>query len=252
VEGGAVKIIGRGLTASVLLPYQDKLDDVVFFASGVADSTIDNPGQFQREYELLYETLESCLRTGQRIVYFSSGGAIYGQYEGLRSEATPLFPVTAYGRHKLLCEAIVRESTLTYLIVRLPNLVGARQNKIQLIPALVHQVLRGEVTVYQHAVRDLLDAEDFATVLIRLLETVQSSETIVLASGFAVPVPQMVDVIQQALGSSACVNSVPKGDRQAFDVSKLNRLLDGQLPFHPDYYKQVLLKYATTLARYLP
>lgn len=250
--GIPMKIIGRGLTATALRPYQADFDDTVIFASGVSDSRTTDPAQFDREYRLLYEALQTCLKHSRRIVYFSSGGAIYGPVETPRSEATPLFPGSLYGRHKLLCEALIRESTVSYMIVRLPNLVGGRQNKQQLIASLVHQALQGKATLFAQATRDLLDVDDFARLLMQLLQTLNTSETVVMASGQSIPVTDIFDAIQAALHTQADVTLVTKGDTQAFDIQKLRRLLGHDLGFSAGYAQRVVQKYAPLIAQSLP
>ena len=247
-----MKIVGRGLIASALYPYQDVLDNIVVFASGVADSTITDTGEFEREYHLLYETIMSCLKSHKKIVYFSSGGTIYGHFEGIRDENVPLLPRTAYGRHKLLCEAIIRQSTLPYLILRLPNLIGMKQNKTQLIPALIHQARQGKVTLFQHATRDLVDVDDFAQIVIRLLKTLSTNETVILASGYSISIDMIFDVIQKELNLSAEIELLPRGDEQQFSVDKLARLLHNNLPFYPEYYQDVIKKYVHQIANSLP
>ncbi|GAB4307718.1 MAG: NAD-dependent epimerase/dehydratase family protein [Phototrophicales bacterium] len=248
-----MKIIGRGLIANALFPYSDQLEDVVIFASGVADSTTTDSHEFEREYHLLYETITACLKSQKRIVYFSSGGTVYGNYEGIRSENTPLLPQTCYGRHKVLCEAIVRQSTLPYLIVRLPNLVGSMQNKTQLIPSLIHQARQGKVTLFQLATRDLVDVEDFAQIVVELLHNLSTSETIVLASGYSISIELIFDTIQEILNIPTQVELLPKGDNQQFSIDKLRSLIgDNHLPFHAEYYKQVITKYVDHIANLLP
>lgn len=247
-----MKVIGRGLTASALYPYHDQLNDVVVFASGVSDSTTVDYHEFEREYDLLYETIESALKDQKRVVYLSSGGAIYGRFEGMRTEETPLLPHTLYGRHKLLCEAIVMQSTLPYLIVRLPNLVGERQNKTQLIPALIHQARQGRVTLFDHATRDLLDVEDFARILIQLLSKLTNSESIILASGYSISISNIFREIQQALNISVDIEVLSRGDQQQFSIDKLRGILDDKLPFHPQYYVEVIRKYVRQIAALLP
>jgi nucleoside-diphosphate-sugar epimerase len=247
-----MKIVGRGMIARALEVYQNQFDDVVIFASGIADSTTNDPLEFEREYRLLYETIRTCLLQKKRLVYFSSGGAIYGQTNAPRSEHTPLFPTTAYGRHKLLCEALIQQSTLAYLIVRLPNLVGARQNNGQLIPMLVHQALRGKATIFEHATRDLVDVEDFASILMRLLDVVKTSETIIIASGYSLSVTEIFDEIEAVLKTKAHIEYAAKGDKQLFNVEKLRQLLHNDLVFHPNYFKDVIQKYAAQIAKSLP
>ncbi len=73
-----MKIIGQGMIAQSLLPYRDRFPNAVIFASGVANSHTTDAQAYEREYQLLYDTLRICAAEDQQIVYFSSAGAIYG------------------------------------------------------------------------------------------------------------------------------------------------------------------------------
>ncbi len=187
-----MKIIGHGMIAQSLLPYHDRSSNAVIFASEVANSRTTNEQAYEREYQLLYETLHACTAEGKQIVYFSSAGAIYGETNSPRTETTPLFPTTAYGRHKLLCQSVIANSGANYLIVRLANLVGRAQNASQLVPALVEQIKQGRVTILAQAVRDLLDVDDFAKILLCVLAADLTKQTLLVASGHSIAVAEIV------------------------------------------------------------
>jgi hypothetical protein len=61
-------IIGKGSIASIL---QDR-DDLVFFASGVSNSTCTDENEYEREFNLL-----KTIQTDQHVVYFSNLGVYY-------------------------------------------------------------------------------------------------------------------------------------------------------------------------------
>jgi NDP-hexose 4-ketoreductase len=238
-----MKIIGRGMIAQSLHPYHDQAPDVVIFASGVANSLTSDQSAFEREYLLLADTLRFCRAQNSRIVYFSSGGAIYGPIDSLRNELTPTLPASKYGQHKLRCETMIIGAGVPYLILRLANLVGGGQNQSQLIPSLVQQVKNGRVTLFTRATRDLLDVEDFARFLLRLLETNPPNDLYVFASGQSTPVLKIAEEICSSLSLPAKFELVDGGDRQHFDVGKLNRILPEGMNFDADYFRSVLTKY---------
>lgn len=240
-----MKIIGNGMIARAFMPYQAQLEAVVIFASGVSNSSETDPAAYARECDLLIETLQSCKHDPSRIVYFSSGGTIYGNYAGLRDEKTPLYPRTPYGRQQLLCEALIKNSGAPYLITRLANLIGPGQNHTQLIPALVDQALAGHAHLFQHATRDLLDVEDFAPIVIRLLASLASdeNETVIVASGISLPIAEIFSQIQSELGTTADISLLDRGDVQRFNIEKLQHQLAGQVHFDERYPAQVVRKY---------
>lgn len=61
-----------------------------------------------------------------RIVFLSSGGAIYGECDGA-DERTPPAPASYYGVHKLAAEGYVALGELSYAIARIANIYGPGQ-----------------------------------------------------------------------------------------------------------------------------
>ncbi|MFN8447784.1 MAG: NAD(P)-dependent oxidoreductase [Anaerolineae bacterium] len=235
------------MIAHSLAPYRDLAPDAVIFASGVANSLTVEPGEYSRECVLLTDVLRECRQQDRRIVYFSSGGAIYGTTSALRSETTPTTPMTIYGQHKLACETLIVDSGVPYLILRLANLVGHVQNASQLVPALIRQAKHGHLRLFTHATRDLLDVEDFANLLVLLLEAHSGSDLVTVASGQSIPVTQIAQTICDLLALQPEFERNDGGDEQRFDTSKLQRILPGSAHFAADYYRSVLEKYVADI-----
>lgn len=237
-------IIGGGMIARSLAPYANEFADTVVFACGVADSSEQEQIQFLLEYDALYRVLKTCHDQDKRIVYFSSGGAVYGHTDAVRREITPTYPDTPYGRHKLLCETLVRNSAVQHIILRLPNLVGEGQNPRQLIPMLVGQIKQGHVTVFNRASRDLLDVEDMALILVQLLEAQRINESFLLnvASKQSVMIADIVWWLQTLLNRTPDIHLREIRDIQRFDTRTLLYSVIG-LPFPDFYYRNVLRKY---------
>jgi hypothetical protein len=89
-------IIGKGSVASVL---EDR-DDLVFFASGVSNSSCTDEKEYEREFNLL-----KTVPTDKHIVYFSNLGIYYKQ--------------DRYTQHKRDVEEYIRTNYKNYTIVRI-------------------------------------------------------------------------------------------------------------------------------------
>lgn len=63
----------------------------------------------------------------RRFVFFSTGGALYGETPTCASEDTPPRPISPYGQHKLQAEGLVKASGLSHAILRPGNVYGPRQ-----------------------------------------------------------------------------------------------------------------------------
>jgi nucleoside-diphosphate-sugar epimerase len=235
-----VHVIGSGLIARAIAPLGDKYADSVAFATGVADSTTTSDAAFVREIELLYPTIKTCISERLRLIYFSGAGALYGEWDEPVSELSGVYPHSAYGRHQLACESVIRASGVRYLIARLPNLVGHSQNSKQLVAALTEQIRAGRVTLQSAAQRDLLGAEDLAVALDRLLEVAPDKFTVIVASGRSVPVTAIAEEIATVLGIRPEVNLLAGGDQQRFNIDRLSQLLKSDQRKPPDYYRSLL------------
>ncbi|GHE13885.1 NAD-dependent epimerase/dehydratase family protein [Streptomyces alanosinicus] len=200
-----MRIIGDGFLARNLASaFEDRFPEVTALASGVSSTATATPGEYDREAHLLYDVLDECRRHGRRLLFFSTASfSLYGFPAGEATEADPVRPPNAYGRHKLALESVVRSSGTEHLILRLSHVVGRHQRPHQLLPTLVRHILEGEVTVHQGAHRDLLDVRDLLHAVGRLLDDGVSGEVLNLASGSPQPVESIVTAIEQRLGVTA-------------------------------------------------
>jgi hypothetical protein len=89
-------IIGNGNIAKVL----PNRDDLVFFASGVSDSSCKDENEYKREWDLL-----STVPFDKHIVYFSNLGIYYKQ--------------DRYTQHKIDIEEHIRTNYNSYTIARI-------------------------------------------------------------------------------------------------------------------------------------
>ena len=234
-------IVGNGMIANSIKRNTGNIQNAVIFASGVSDSICSNLSEYNREIKLLNQTLEYCLSRSSKIVYFSSAGAIYGNCYEEKSEKSLLKPVTCYGRHKLLCEDLIKKSKVDFFILRLSNLIGPNQNKKQLIPYLVDKANFGQVNLFREATRDLLDVDDLAKLTYKILAESKSNNIINVVSGRAVPILKIFDEIQNILGTDAQINIVDGGYRHSFSNAKLRKTIN--VSFKIDYWQLSLRKY---------
>ena len=58
----------------------------VIFASGVADSTCQEQKYYNREHDLLKETISYSIKNYKILVYFYSAGAVYGNCDEPKNE----------------------------------------------------------------------------------------------------------------------------------------------------------------------
>jgi UDP-glucose 4-epimerase len=78
------------------------------------------------------QVLEAARAAGARVVFSSTGGAIYGECDGPAREDSPLEPVSPYGIAKLCAEEYLRGWNRIHgsghVVLRLANVYGPRQD----------------------------------------------------------------------------------------------------------------------------
>lgn len=239
-----MKIIGNGMIANAFINNCRSFDFPLYvFASGVSNSLCEEENEFNREIDLLKNTLLECLRHDGTIVYFSSAGALYSSSNEPSKETDFPCPKTLYGKHKLFCEDLIRDSNVNYLIARLPNVVGKTKNTKQLIPFLVHSARAGFVKLLENARRDIIDIDDVSRIIFALLDCSQRNLTLNIASGNSILVLDIFKEIQSILRLHPKVEIIKAGDVHLFDVSLMKSLLPGNFFFEKNYYKKVIKKY---------
>ncbi|MFE9098977.1 NAD-dependent epimerase/dehydratase family protein [Streptomyces sp. NPDC007264] len=236
-------IVGTGFLARTLRPLAGRHPDTVALAAGESRTSGATEADYAREAALLRDVAKQCAATGQRLLFFSTAATgMYGFAEGPGREDTTVTPYTPYGAHKLALEEQLRASGVDHLILRLGHLVGPHGRYHQLLPTLLRQVREGVVSMHRGATRDLLRVGDAITIIDRLLAAGLRGDTVNVASGFAVPVEDIVDHLARLLRLAPRKEYVDTGVRYAISTEKLRALVPevADMGFGPDYYRRVL------------
>src|SRR5882757_10710207 len=238
-DGGylsGMRIIGSGFLAWNLTGQLDRHPGVAIYAAGPSGGASTDTDAFARDADRLYAAVARCRADGSRLVYLSTasvglygrplnGGPLNERPAARLVESGPVFPCSAYGRHKLAMEAVVAASGVDYLILRVAYPVGPHQPPHQFVPALAAQVRTGRVTVWQGARRDLVDVAHVTAIVDALLTAGVAGEVVNVASGTAVPVERIVTHIAERFGVrpvTAIVNAPEEGE---ISVDRLRELV---------------------------
>src|SRR5437867_8399201 len=184
--------------------------------------------------------LESCARHGARkLVYASTGGAIYGEGRSLpATEDHPLNPEAPYGASKHTVEHYLYLwkllHGLDYTVLRYPNVFGPRQNPHgeagvnAIFIGLMLQGKRPRIFGDGTAVRDYLFVSDVVDANVLAL-TQGSGEMLNLGTGVGTSVNDVVRELQGILGfREEAIHDPPRpGEVQRIylDASRAKRVL---------------------------
>lgn len=176
----------------------------------------------------------------RRLIYLSSGGAIYGDLADGADESTMLRPRSYYGAGKVAAEAMIHAciatSTWSARVLRPSNLYGPRQPTARgfaIVPTLLERALDGRaLTIWGDGstVRDYCYIDDLASAVEWSLhdESPPGFATYNVASGCTASVLQLVGLCERTSGRHIALSfTEPRGvdvPRVVLDTSALGRL----------------------------
>jgi UDP-glucose 4-epimerase len=157
-----------------------------------------------------------------RLVFVSSGGAIYGETVRPATERTLPAPTSYYGIHKLAAEGHAEVAGISYAIARPSNIYGPRQAaglEGAVVASFIDQAARGESLMIHgdgFQTRDFIHVSDVVEALWRLSRSDVPNGTLNVAAGRSMTIAGLADVVEQAAGRPL---GRAAGPRRAGDVT---------------------------------
>ena len=226
-------LIGSGLLAKAFaIPFSQR-DDVCIYAAGVSNSSCTDVQEFERERQLLSETLAKAKHVGV-FVYF-----------GTCSVADPEVQNTPYVRHKLAMEQLVVAHP-HHLIVRLPQVAGKTPNPHTLLNFLYARVSRSEAfNLWSRAKRNIIDIDDVAAIASQIIaDDSIRNVTLNIANPINYSMRDIVGAMERAVGKRAIYYDVERGSEYTIDASAIFPVLKrAGVEFGSDYLDKVMMKY---------
>lgn len=186
-------------------------------------------------YELIRNMRES---SSKNILYFSTGGAIYGlNGESINTEDAQLKPINYYAYSKLVMEEFIRMESRTggpsHIIVRPSNPYGSGQNlfgRQGLIAVTLGKILKDEkpqIWGDGSVVRDYLHISDLCNAVALLIKSGRANETYNIGSGKGLSVLDVMSTIKEATGRDFKPGFLPGRSVDApvniLDITKLTK-----------------------------
>jgi UDP-glucose 4-epimerase len=193
--------------------YETMLDiDIVFHlasASVPSSSNIDVQQDVQNNLFPTIDILENMVKIGvKKIVYFSSGGAVYGESEKPCSEESSLNPISSYGITKLINEKYIklysRIHGIEHLIIRPSNPFGPRQGHYQaqgVISTFLRKIKNNEdIIVFGDGSnrKDYIYIEDLISIVYNLM-SLKAQGIFNVASGEQTSLNEIIKAITETL-----------------------------------------------------
>jgi len=179
-------------------------------AASAKDPLIDVDTNIRMSVVLMQLCVQHNVR---RLIFPSTGGAIYGQDLSTPLRETDLTePVSPYGIGKLAIEGYLRyfrqSHGLDSLVFRLSNAYGERQNVVGsqgAIPIFLNLVEQGlPVRVFGDGtmVRDYIYISDLVTMMVKAFDRPLENDTYNVGSGAGLTVNELIDCIRQVTAAT--------------------------------------------------
>jgi UDP-glucose 4-epimerase len=174
--------------------------------------------------------LEDCVKERiRKVVFLSSGGAVYGTPATLPvSEEDPTNPVSSYGIAKLTIEKYLalfhRLHGLDYAIVRPSNPYGPRQSPLGdqgVVAVFMGRIAHGQVVEVWgdgETVKDYVFIDDLVEGIYRAASTTTKSKVFNLGSGVGLSVNDLVRLVAEVVGHPF---PIVHSSTDAVDVSRI-------------------------------
>jgi len=174
--------------------------------------------------ELLEELRKHPVR---KLVFFSSGGTVYGIPQHLPiDEDHPTNPICSYGTHKLTIEKYLNVyghlHGLNHITLRIANVYGERQSPFSgqgAVAVFIHKTLRHEpITIWGDgsAVRDYIHVSDVISAALHCIDYEGPQNIFNIGSGTGSSLLELLQTIEDFTGLKADVHFSPS---RLLDVS---------------------------------
>jgi nucleoside-diphosphate-sugar epimerase len=228
-------VIGNGLIANKFLPKYSTQNNTIIFASGVSNSKSIDQNEFEREYNLVAQTLRD--NPAKCFIYFSTC-SVYDAEES----------TSQYVIHKKKIEELVTESANPFYIFRVSNLVGSTTNKNTILNYLFSTIQNNmPFNLWINASRNLIGVDDMYAIIDEIINTkIYLNSTINIANTNNYKVKDIVQEIETFCSKKANFIQVGKGHTYLIDTTLIQPILQKlNINFPQNYLAILLQKYYT-------
>jgi hypothetical protein len=221
-------VVGNGLIASMFNEYK-KDPNIIIFASGVSNSKEFREEEYQREFNLLKETI---INNDAILVYFST--------TSIMDKSLINSP---YIIHKKNMEEYIQINAKKYIIFRLSQVVGNGGNKNNIINSFVRMIKNNEqISVFNNATRNLIDIEFVKKVVIDIISKKNMNIIVNIASQYNYKIIDILECIKKILSKPINYELLDKGYSMDIDIKEIEDIVKELHFTSKEEYLCILLK----------
>lgn len=224
-------IVGNGLIATAFKKSDIDFSEYVIFASGVSNSKLKDQNEFEKEFLLIKE----YLNTEKKFIYFSSIHML-----------DPSQNTSMYVEHKIKIEKFIQMNFNNYIIYRLPIVVGKGGNEKSLFNFLYYSIVNKiNMEILVDSFRYIIDVEDVVHFVVNTRHV--NNNIINLVFDQPCNIMDLINVFEKVLQIKSVYTKHKGGDFFQVDNNELKISLSNPkiLPEYSsnEYLKKVIKKY---------
>jgi len=247
-DKGRVEYIAGEFNSVETLEQLVKSVDVIFhlISTTLPKSSNDDPvNDVMSNIIPTLHLLEFARKAGvQKIIYFSSGGTVYGVPKVTPiPEVHPTAPLCSYGIHKIAIEQYLSLYNhlygLDYAVMRISNPYGAYQSSGRaqgVVSVFLSKLIQDElIDVWGDGsvIRDYIHVDDVMDAALKLVAYQGHEKVFNIGSGIGLTLNELISEMEQLVGRKARVNYLPSRlvdvPVSVLDISRAVQALD----WHP-------------------
>lgn len=210
---------------------------IAIYASGVSNSQSTNKNNFLRERKKI---LTYKKKIGTKLFIYISTCSIFD----------PSRKNTAYVKHKLNMENLIKNNFKKFIIVRFPEVVGFGSNKKNLINFFYQKIVNNsKFILWTNSKRNIIDIDDAVKLCLNFIKNIKKNKKIKLEVNIAntmyVSVASIVNIIEKLTCRKAIFDKINFGTLN-WNISPLisKKIIKmSAIKFNKYYLKKVLKKY---------
>lgn len=225
-------VIGNGLLAKKFYSYNTS-DSYIVFASGVSNSGNKLKSEFNREKDLLLNTIAN--NPGKTIIYF-----------GTCSVYDTMLSSSLYVLHKLAMEELIAKQAGNYHIFRISNLAGKTENPNTVLNYFAQHILnQSPFSLWTNSSRNIIDIDDAFLVCDYIIQNALFTNEIVnIANPDNYPVSDIVAVLETHFNQKGNYSLVEKESNPVIDTSAIKGIIAKlNINFDSNYLPRTIEKY---------
>ena len=229
-------IIGKGVIANRFKNFSFQCKYLIF-AGSVNDSSIQDKNIIQAEEKAVTSALSEY--NDSTFIYFSSCSIL-----DLEAAHTP------YVQHKVNMEKLIQSSAKSFLIFRLPQVIGFLDTKSSLVNFLVDAIRnQKKFELWSNAQKNIIDIDNVYEIVVEVLKRgILTKKIANIASPNQTSVIKLVSEIEKFFGLTANYILVNKGTTYDLDIFSIKPILsDLNIKFGEGYIQTALNKYFSHL-----